>query len=106
VLYLTPPPSIACSVAELAAEALRGLPQGCPKGHKSPQVRHFEPNGLQDRTCGASAAVAISGAGWSISRGGQAARGAPRPGPGAEGPPPRKAAPWSATQPALNDMRP
>ena len=32
-----------------------------PKGHKSPQVRHFEPNGVQDRTCGASAAVAISG---------------------------------------------
>ena len=32
-----------------------------PKGHKNPQVRHFEPNGVQYRTCGASAAVAISG---------------------------------------------
>ena len=37
-----------------------GCPKAAPKGHKSPPERQFEPNGLQDRTCGASTAVPIS----------------------------------------------
>ena len=43
------------SVAATEHRLLAGCLTPAPKGHKSPQVRHLEPNGLQDRTSGASA---------------------------------------------------
>jgi hypothetical protein len=68
----------------ISGGSLRALPQGGPKRQQKPGQLALRSRQLQDRTCGASAAVAISDVScWLvIGRGGQAASDASRPGRG------------------------